>query len=109
MKMGFLGTFHQGWQRRLSEQNVGYYSTAYEVLFQMTCSTCHLIHTCGQQTPPQVTYFSLVLETLEFFFSGELFAYKQNPFGFLLLTVMTVKEKNKIFSALTKSTRNCSA
>jgi hypothetical protein len=58
--------------------------------------TVRMIHTCGQQTPPQVTYFSLVLETLEFF-SGELFVYKQNPFGFLLLTVMTVKEKKSDF------------
>jgi len=49
-------------------KHVGYHSIAYEVLFQMTCSTCHLIHTCGQQAPPQVTYFSLILETLEFFF-----------------------------------------
>jgi hypothetical protein len=30
-------------------------------------------------------------------FSGELFDYKQNPFGFLLLTVMTVNEKKKKF------------
>jgi len=61
-------------------KRVGYYSIACEVLFQMTYSTCHFFHTCGQQMLPQVTYFAVVPETLEFFFWGTV-CLQANTFG----------------------------
>ncbi len=53
------------------------------VLFQVTCSTCLLIHTCGQQTLSQVTYFALVLETLIIFYWRTICHLPAKPFGII--------------------------
>ena len=59
-------------------------------------SKCHLIHTGDQQTLPQMTYFSLVLETLEFIFTGEPFACQQNPLLFFNVIPRPFNRKNII-------------